>query len=101
MIMTDQIRQETADPGVIQDVLDASQQIEANGPYGFGWHDTDEADEEAVRGLNDDVVRNITEQKEEPKWMLKTRLKVLRYFEPKPMPTWGADMSGIDFAQIK
>mgnify|MGYP001278380266 CR=1 FL=1 len=99
--MTDQISQETADPGVIQDVLDANPELEAIGPYEFGWHDPDEAGENAVRGLNEDVVRNISELKEEPEWMLKTRLKGLRYFERKPMPTWGADLSGIDFDQIK
>src|SRR5690625_3637521 len=99
--MTDQISQETADPGVMQDVLDANPELEAIGPYAFGWHDPDEAGEKAVRGLNEDVVRNISELKEEPEWMLKTRLKGLRYFDRKPMPTWGADLSGIDFDQIK
>ena len=99
--MTDQISQETADPGVIQDVLDANPELEAIGPYEFGWHDPDEAGEKAIRGLNEDVVRNISELKDEPEWMLKTRLKGLRYFDRKPMPTWGADLSGIDFDRIK
>src|SRR5699024_9306450 len=61
----------------------------------------DEAGEKAERGLNEDVVRNISALKDEPEWMLKTRLKGLRYFDRKPMPTWGADLSGIDFDQIK
>ena len=99
--MTDQISQETADPGVIQDVLDANPELEAIGPYEFGWHDPDPAGEQAVRGLNEDVVRNISALKDEPEWMLKTRLKGLRYFDRKPMPTWGADLSGIDFDRIK
>ncbi|HEY4535957.1 MAG TPA: Fe-S cluster assembly protein SufB [Enteractinococcus sp.] len=99
--MTDQISQETADPGVIQDVLDANPELEAIGPYEFGWHDPDPAGEQAVRGLNEEVVRNISALKNEPEWMLKTRLKGLRYFERKPMPTWGADLSGIDFDRIK
>jgi len=99
--MTDQISQETADPGVIQDVLDANPELSAIGAYEFGWHDPDEAGEKAERGLNEDVVRNISALKDEPEWMLKTRLKGLRYFDRKPMPTWGADLSGIDFDQIK
>src|SRR3712207_8135028 len=37
----------------------------------------------------------------EPEWMLKLRLKGLRLFEQKPMPAWGADLSGIDFDNIK
>src|SRR5699024_7796652 len=101
LIMTDQISQETADPGVIQDVLDANPELSAIGAYEFGWHDPDEAGEKAERGLNEDVVRNISALKDEPEWMLKTRLKGLRYFDRKPMPTWGADLSGIDFDQIK
>ncbi len=99
--MTDQISQETADPGVIQDVLDANPELSAIGAYEFGWHDPDEAGEKAERGLNEDVVRNISALKDEPEWMLKTRLKGLRYFDRKPMPTWGADLSGIDFDRIK
>src|SRR5699024_663584 len=99
--MTAQISQETADPGVIQVVLDANPELDAIGPYEFAWHDPDEAGEKAVRGLNEDVVRNISELNDEPEWMLKTRLKGLRYFDRKPMPTWGADLSGIDFDRIK
>lgn len=99
--MTDQISQETADPGVIQDVLDANPELEALGPYEFGWHDEDVAGEKAIRGLSEDVVRNISALKDEPEWMLKTRLKGLRYFDRKPMPTWGPDLSGIHFDRIK
>lgn len=99
--MTDQISQETADPGVIQDVLDANPELEGIGAYEFGWHDPDQAGENAQRGINEDVVRNISSLKDEPQWMLKTRLKGLRYFDRKPMPTWGADLSGIHFDRIK
>ena len=64
-------------------------------------HDPDQAGENAQRGINEDVVRNISSLKDEPEWMLKTRLKGLRYFDRKPMPTWGADLSGIHFDRIK
>src|SRR5207245_11765820 len=40
-------------------------------------------------------------KKSEPAWMLDMRLKGLRLFEKKPMPTWGSDLSGIDFENIK
>ena len=46
-------------------------------------------------------MRNISALKNEPEWMLETRLKGLRLFEKKPMPTWGSDLSGIDFDTIK
>ncbi|TBT87221.1 Fe-S cluster assembly protein SufB [Propioniciclava sinopodophylli] len=75
--------------------------LEALGKYRFGWHDADTAGASARRGLNDDVVRDISARKGEPEWMLERRLKGLRLFERKPMPTWGADLGGIDFDNIK
>ena len=71
------------------------------GNYEYGWHDTDDAGATARRGLNEEVVRNISALKNEPEWMLDLRLKGLRLFEKKPMPTWGSDLSGIDFDNIK
>jgi len=75
--------------------------IESIGAYEFGWHDSDEAGAAARRGLSEDVVRDISSQKGESEWMLEQRLKALRMFEKKPMPKWGADLSGIDFDNIK
>ena len=75
--------------------------IDELGSYQFGWHDGDEAGISARRGINEDVVRNISALKNEPEWMLKLRLKGLRLFQKKPMPTWGSDLSGIDFDNIK
>ena len=69
--------------------------------YDFGWHDSDEAGENARRGLDEQVVREISALKDEPEWMLAKRLKAYSTFERKPMPTWGADLSGIDFDNIK
>ncbi len=71
------------------------------GRYEYGWHDADAAGALAKRGLNEDVVREISALKNEPEWMLELRLKGLRLFEKKPMPTWGADLSHIDFDTIK
>ncbi|MEU4741407.1 Fe-S cluster assembly protein SufB [Actinosynnema sp. NPDC023658] len=71
------------------------------GNYEFGWSDSDVAGASARRGLNEDVVRDISAKKNEPEWMLEFRLKALRLFDRKPMPTWGSDLSGIDFENIK
>ena len=71
------------------------------GTYEYGWADSDTAGETARRGLNDEVVRDISARKSEPQWMLDLRLKSLRLFGKKPMPTWGSDLSGIDFQNIK
>jgi Fe-S cluster assembly protein SufB len=76
-------------------------ELEGLGRYEFGWADPDVAGATAKRGLNEDVVREISALKNEPEWMLNLRLKGLRLFERKPMPNWGADLSGIDFDNIK
>ena len=75
--------------------------IASIGSYEYGWHDSDSAGATAQRGLSEEVVRNISHLKNEPEWMLKRRLRALSLFEKKPLPTWGADLSEIDFDNIK
>ncbi len=75
--------------------------IDALSRYEYGWRDTDAAGATARRGLNEEVVRDISAKKGEPEWMLDLRLKGLRLFEKKPMPAWGSDLTGIDFDNIK
>jgi Fe-S cluster assembly protein SufB len=75
--------------------------LEGIGRYQFGWHDTDVAGATAQRGLNEDIVRDISGRKNEPQWMLDLRLKGLKLFDRKPMPTWGANLGDIDFDNIK
>ncbi|KGN38751.1 Fe-S cluster assembly protein SufB [Knoellia subterranea] len=71
------------------------------GRYEYGWADSDTAGATAKRGLNEDVVLDISRRKSEPQWMEDLRLKSLRLFGKKPMPTWGSDLTGIDFQNIK
>src|ERR1700737_2177408 len=54
----------------------------------------------AKRGLNPEIVKEISWMKKEPEWMTKMRLRSLEIFRKKPMPTWGADLSVIDFENI-
>ncbi len=75
--------------------------ISSIGSYEYGWHDSDAAGAAARRGLNEDVVRDISAKKNEPEWMLERRLKALKLFDKKPLPTWGPDLSDIDFDSIK
>ena len=82
-------------------VEQANPELEGLGTYRFGWADSDDAGATARRGLSDEVVRDISALKSEPQWMLDLRRKGHRLFERKPMPTWGADLSGIDFDTIK
>ena len=52
------------------------------------------------RGLSHELVEAISEHKNEPDWMRKFRHKSLDYFLARPLPTWGGDVSGIDFENI-
>ena len=52
------------------------------------------------RGLSHEVVEAISSHKNEPDWMRKFRHKSLDYFLARPMPTWGGDVSTIDFENI-
>ncbi|MEV1329959.1 Fe-S cluster assembly protein SufB [Micromonospora costi] len=81
--------------------LTQEEQLAALGRYEYGWADPDVAGASAQRGLNEAVVRDISAKKNEPAWMLDLRLKGLRLFDRKPMPAWGADLTGIDFDNIK
>src|SRR3954469_12423234 len=85
----------------MSDVLIDRPELASLGQYEFGWSDTDSAGMSARRGLSPEVVENISKLKNEPEWMHKTRLKALQIFEHKPMPMWGADLSEIDFDNIK
>jgi len=85
----------------MSDVLLDRPELESLGQYEFGWHDSDRAGETAKRGLSEDVVNEISALKEEPEWMRERRLKALKIFDKKPMPSFGADLSGIDFDNIK
>ena len=51
-------------------------------------------------GLTENVIREISEQKNEPDWMLKLRLKALETYEKLEMPTWGPDLSKLDMSKI-
>jgi Fe-S cluster assembly protein SufB len=79
----------------------AHAELDGLGRYEYGWADKDSAGESARRGLNEEVVRDISSKKSEPEWMLDLRLKGLRLFDKKPMPNWGSDLSGIHFDTIK
>ena len=68
--------------------------------YKFGFHDDIKPVYKSPKGLSADIVREISRQKDEPEWMLEFRLESLRQFERKPVPTWGADLSRIDFDDI-
>ena len=71
------------------------------GSYQAGWHDEDaKYSFKAEPGLSEKLVRQISEMKGEPQWMLDFRLRSLTHFQQRPMPTWGASLEGFDFEKI-
>src|SRR3989344_3595639 len=54
----------------------------------------------AQPGITEEIVRMISETKNEPEWMLEKRLKGLKLFFETPMPTWGPDLSQLDVNKI-
>jgi Fe-S cluster assembly protein SufB len=68
--------------------------------YQLGWSDAEDYVFKPKKGLNEDLVREISWMKGEPNWMRDFRVKSLERFEKRPMPNWGGDMSEIYFDDI-
>jgi Fe-S cluster assembly protein SufB len=68
--------------------------------YRYGWHDESTSINVPQRGLTREIVEEISHSKGEPAWMTKFRVKAYEHFVRRPMPNWGADLSGIDFDNI-
>lgn len=73
---------------------------ETVGEYKYGFTTETKSVYKSPKGLTEEIVREISRQKNEPEWMLTLRLNALKVFREKPMPTWGGDLSGIDFDNI-
>jgi Fe-S cluster assembly protein SufB len=67
------------------------------GEYKAGFHYPDISVFKTRKGLSEEVVNAISEHKGEPDWMRQFRLRAYRAFLKKPMPSWGADLSTLDF----
>ena len=68
--------------------------------YEYGFHDENTPAFKTGRGISHAVIDQISDQKNEPDWMRQFRHEALDIFLSKPLPTWGADLSGIDFDEI-
>ncbi len=68
--------------------------------YQLGWSDEEDYVFKPKKGLNDDIITEMSWLKSEPAWMLNFRLKSHKRFARRPRPTWGGDTSGIDFDDI-
>ena len=70
------------------------------GKYQLGWSDEEDYVYKPQRGLNEDIIREMSFLKKEPEWMLEFRLRSYEIFKQKPMPNWGGDTSEIYFDNI-
>ncbi len=73
----------------------------AIGDYQYGFHDpTDKYVFTSRKGLDREIVAQISEMKNEPAWMREMRMQALETFFQKPMPDWGGELSKLDFQDI-
>ncbi len=72
------------------------------GEYRYGFHDEERSVFQTRRGLDEEVVRQVSAIKNEPDWMLEFRLRALGLFQARPMPRWGNTevLDAIDFDRI-
>lgn len=70
--------------------------------YKYGFNVPENYAYKAEKGLNEEVVRQISEMKGEPEWMLEYRLRGYRHFMERPMPQWGGNgaLNTLDFNDI-
>ncbi len=74
--------------------------IDSISEYKYGFKDPEVHVFKSKKGLDEDIVRQISKLKNEPEWMLKFRLKALKHFLTRPTPTWGPDLSTLDLDDI-
>lgn len=75
-------------------------QLDGIGKYKYGFSDPDVTVFKTRKGLDQEVVRQISAMKEEPEWMLEFRLRALEHFFERPMPDWGGDLNRLDLDNI-
>ena len=65
--------------------------------YKYGFKDKDVSIVKTDIGLNEDIIRQISKLKNEPEWMLEYRLKSYKAFLKLPLPSFGPDLSNLDY----
>ena len=76
-------------------------QVKVRTGYQYGFRDSLKPTHTLEPGLSKKIVEEISSLKNEPDWMLQKRLQALEIFESKPVPTWGADLSHLDFDKLR
>jgi Fe-S cluster assembly protein SufB len=80
----------------------SEQAHDAVGEYRYGFHDPEQSTIRFDKGLSEQVVRDISELKNEPEWMTEIRVKAYHHFISRPMPKWGncSMLDDINFENI-
>ncbi len=68
--------------------------------YSLGWSDKEDYVFKPRKGLDENIVREMSAMKKEPEWMLNFRTKSLDRFMKRPMPKWGGELGNINFDNI-
>ena len=66
----------------------------------YDFHEPENYVFKTRKGLDEEVVRQISAYKGEPDWMLAYRLKALAHFNSVPLPSWGVDLTGLDLDDL-
>ncbi|MGI6741749.1 MAG: Fe-S cluster assembly protein SufB [Brevefilum sp.] len=74
--------------------------LEGLNKYQYGFRDPDTFVFKSRKGLDEEVVRQISSIKGEPEWMLDFRLKAFNHYQQRPMPNWGPDLSDLNLDEI-
>jgi Fe-S cluster assembly protein SufB len=85
------------------DTTDLNAQVQGiKDEYKYGFHDSVENYSfKSGKGLNKEIVHQISEVKNEPQWMRDIRLKALDVFWSKPTPTWGGNLHELNYDDIR
>lgn len=76
------------------------QKLKLKTRYRYGFSSQEDYVFRTEKGLNEETVKKISHLKQEPNWMLAKRLEALKIFTEKPLPTWGPQLSKINFDEI-
>ena len=71
--------------------------LQSQDQYKYGFSDEDVSIYKTEKGLSEEIIRQISETKNEPEWMLEFRLKAYQHFLKTPLPTWGVKLDDLDF----
>ncbi len=74
--------------------------LEGIGEYKYGFRSDPTYVFQTRKGLDREIVEQISHIKGEPQWMLDFRLRALEHFMQRPMPTWGGDLSELNFDDL-